>query len=278
MREAGGVVSALSDASIGVRDGKRTATCAIGRRAPSLQGIAVGDRVQMLCRRRAHAWVLLKIRELPQPPEPVKAAGVVSTLSDASISVARLTCAIPDRLAEKIGRLHVGDRVTIACVRGTLVGVERLPGEGSKPKPEPGPEPVTLAGAVSALSAGAISVHGERDLTCSVPAAYTEKLSTNFKVGDKVKIACTGGVLTAIGRLEEPKPSEPKPPTPPSTQPGMAAGVLTSIRGDGLTVHGETGDLPCRTTDGSPSLAEYHLGDRVKIACEGGVLTAIYRL
>ncbi len=334
VREAGGVVSALSDSAISVRHGKRTATCALGERAPSLRGIAVGDRVHMLCGRRADGWKLLRIKELK--PEPVKAAGAVSALTDSSITVEKLTCAIPDRLAEKAGGLRVGDQVLIACVRGVLVGVERRQDESAKPEPvtlagavtalsprsisvhgdrdltcsvpeglaeklgtvkvgdrvkiacargvlvglgrtgEPSPKPdavVTLTGAISAHSAGSITVHGERDLTCAIPALYADRLGTSFKVGDKVKLACSGGVLTGLGRLEESKPPAPAP----STQPTAAFGVLTSIRGDGVTVHADAGDLSCRTTDRSPSLAEYHLGDSVKVACEGGVLTAIHR-
>ena len=37
------------------------------------------------------------------------------------------------------------------------------------------------------------------------------------------------------------------------------------------------GSLTCRVADGSPRLAGYHVGDRVKFACRGGTLSAIVR-
>ena len=46
-----------------------------------------------------------------------------------------------------------------------------------------------------------------------------------------------------------------------------------------LTVHNdEHGDVSCRVTDGSPRLGDYHVGDRVKLGCAGGVLKLIAKL
>lgn len=278
-RDLGGSVSALSATSISVKDGKRTLTCMIGERSPSLEGIAVGDRAQILCRHVRSGWLLLKARELKPKPEPAKALGAITALTDSSITVGALTCSVSDRLAEKVGTLKVGDKVGILCLRGVLQAVERKgddntgrdnPGGGK----EPGPSVVTLTGVVSAVSTSSLSVHGERDLTCSVPAAAGDKMSY-LHVGDKIKVACVNGVLTGFARPEEPKPA-------PSSEPGnkvTGAGVLTSIRGDGLTIHNdEHGDLSCRTTDASPKLGEFHLGDHVKVGCADGVLVAIARL
>jgi hypothetical protein len=273
-RDLGGSVSALSASSISVQDGKRTLTCRIGERSPSLAGIAVGDRAQIVCHRARSGWVLVKARELKPKPEPAKALGAITALTDSSITVGRLTCSVPDRLAEKVGKLNVGDKVGMLCLRGVLQAVERKGDDVTGDDKEPGPSIATLTGVVSAVSASSLSVHGERDLTCSVPAAAAEKMSA-LHVGDKVKIACANGVLTGFARPEAPKPA-------PSTEPGHStsgAGVLTSIRGDGLTIHNEEhGDLSCRTTDASPRLGEFHVGDHVKIGCADGVLVAIARL
>lgn len=270
-RDLGGRVSALSTSSISVKDGKRTLTCAIGERSPSVSGLAVGDRAQILCRRARGGWLLVKARELK--PLPAKAAGEITALTDSSLTVGALTCSVPDRLAEKVGSLSVGDNVGILCLRGVLQAVERKGGDDGGDDKEPGPSVVTLTGVVSAVSASSLSVHGERDLTCSVPAAAADKVS-GLHVGDKIKIACANGVLTGFARPEAPTPA-------PSTEPSHStsgAGVLTSIRGDGLTIHNEEhGDLSCRTTDASPRLGDYHVGDHVKVNCADGVLVAIAR-
>ncbi len=269
-RDLSGRVSALSTSSISVKDGKRTLTCAIGERSPSVSGLAVGDRAQILCRRVRDGWLLVKARELK--PLPAKAAGEITALTDSSLTVGDLTCSVPDRLAEKVGNLSVGDKVGILCLRGVLQAVERKGGDDGGDDKEPGPSVVTLTGVVSAASASSLSVHGERDLTCSVPAAAADKVS-GLHVGDKIKIACANGVLTGFARPEAPKP--------PSTEPSHStsgAGVLTSIRGDGLTIHNEEhGDLSCSTTDASPRLGDYHVGDHVKVNCADGVLVAIAR-
>ena len=273
-RDLGGKVSALSASSISVKDGKRTLTCMIGERSPSVSDLAVGDRAQILCRRVRGGWLLVKARELK--PLPAKATGEITALTDSSLTVGDLTCSVPDRLAEKVGNLSVGDKVGILCLRGVLQAVERKGGDDGGDDEgddkEPGPSLVTLTGVVSAVSASSLSVHGERDLTCSVPAAAADKVS-GLHVGDKIKIACADGVLTGFARPEAPKP--------PSTEPShttSGAGVLTSIRGDGLTIHNEEhGDLSCRTTDASPRLGDYHVGDHVKVSCADGVLVAIAR-
>ena len=65
----------------------------------------------------------------------------------------------------------------------------------------PQAEESKLYGAISALSSTSVSVTGEgRTLTCSVPAAFAEKLG-RFAVGMNVKMMCRGGELTYLEKV-----------------------------------------------------------------------------
>ena len=122
-----------------------------------------------------------------------------------AVGDAVLTCAVPERLAEKAEAFEVGDKVRMLCVRfkgrrAQLVKLERL-GERPAKKPEkPAVEKQEAAGPVVELGAGAIVVQSsEGRLACRVPEEKQAKLD-GLKLGDKVKIWCAGGMLAGIER------------------------------------------------------------------------------
>ena len=270
-----GTVAALSATSVSVKDAHRTVTCALTAHSPSLAGYAEGDRVQMQCRRAERHLVLVKVRHLTAPgsgagkTEPVRFGGTVTALSPGSISLHDgdhdLTCSLGDASPSTDG-LKVGDHAKVLCQSGVLVSVERLSLE------PPRPAVTTAGGTVTSVSAGSLTLHNAEhgDLTCTVSSASPSVAEVH--VGDLVKVACTDGVLSALARstVAPPRPlPEPKPLT-------TFAGTLTALSSTSLTVHNEEhGDVSCRVTDGSPHLGDYHVGDRVKLACADGVLKLI---
>jgi hypothetical protein len=275
-RSVKGVVSALSSTSVSVKDAHRTLTCGLTANSPSLAGYAEGDRVQAHCRRAAKRFVLAKIRHLTAhgspvtKVEPVKFGGTVTALSSDSISLHDgdhdLTCTLGDASPSTDG-LKVGDHAKVVCQNGALVSVERL---GLEP---PKPAITTAGGTVTAVSPDSLTLHNAEhgDLTCAVSSASPSV--TEVHVGDLVKVACKDGVLSVLVRSTVPPPVPPLPEPQPLT---TFAGTLTALSTTSVTVHnGEHGDLSCRLTDGSPRLGDYHVGDRVKLACADGVLKLI---
>jgi hypothetical protein len=229
----------------------------------------------------------------------------------------------------KLGEAHVGDRVRLTCKNGVLTAFAKLdapksdtpqtePPKTDPPKTEPPttepprteppqtdppktdpprtdppkPEPTvvqTMLGTLTARNDASVTVHNdERDLTCTRGAASPPL--GDLRVGDRVKLACTNGVLTAIARAETPPPAPtptptptptpaPAPaPTPTPTVTTMTTGELISLSPTSLTVRSDGGERSCSRTGASPSLDGYHVGDRVKVTCVNGVLTAIARL
>ena len=220
---AAGTIRVLTDRAIGV-DGEHDLTCKLTDASPDVDGLEVGDKVSIVCA----DGVLVKVGRPSAEHEVTTAAGAITALGDASITVQgerKLTCRltndspIPDQF-------KVGDQVGIACVDGVVVKIARLP-QASAPKPEgtgtgtttaPTSTTVTLVGTVTALGSGSISIHGERDLTCKLTDGSPK--TGEFKVGDKVKVACTNGVLTGIARTDS---------TPTTTTPTTTTGDKTPV-------------------------------------------------
>jgi hypothetical protein len=288
-REAKGKLAALSATSVTITGEHASLTCALGERARALAGFSVGDRVVIVCRRTGTGWTLQRIRHLPatvkpvpgtNPPAPVPPSGegaakpatvdrrgAIVLLSTTSVTVrgdGELTCTIGEQ-SPSTAAFHVGDQVKITCAAGTLTEIERL----APPPPAPVPTPAYGAGTIAALSATTITVTGERNLTCTL-TDRSPRLG-DYHVGDRVKMACTDGVLTAIARVDAPAPA------PPAPAPVYAYGTIAALSAGSITVTGEH-TLTCTLTDRSPRLGDYHVGDRVKIACTDGALSAIARV
>jgi hypothetical protein len=162
-----------------------------------------------------------------------------------------LTCSRGDT-SPKLGHAKLGTKVKVACSDGVLVGFQQVL-SGS------------ALGTIGALSSSSITVHTDGgEVTCAV-TDRSPRLG-DYHLGDKVKIACADGVLTAIAKVE--------PPADVQT----AFGTLTALTDAALTVHTEKGDVTCTRGDRSPRLGDFHLGDKVKMACTNGVLTAIVKV
>jgi len=216
----------------------------------------------------------------PSDDNSFKQGGKLTYISATSVTVRDgdrdFVCKLGD-LSPPLDGFHVGDRVVIACNNGALVGITRVgsPQEPTKPDvPNPGgpTTPVverTGQGTISALSTASLTVHTDGgDVTCKLGDA-SPRLG-DFHVGDRVKFGCKNDMLAAIYK------SDPPPTTTPVYRSGQ--GTLTSIRGDGLTVHTDGGDISCRLGDGSPKLGDFHVGDHVKFYCTNDVLSGIARL
>jgi len=269
-----GTVAALSDTSISISGrGGVTTTCKLGRRSPSAENVAIGDRVRAVCARRRHGGlVLTRLRKDSNGPSPSKDTrpvtfgGVITALTDTSISLhdgdRDLTCTIgPD--SPKTDGFAVGQHAKVACAGGTLVAIA---------KPELGRY---FVGTVSSLTDGALTLateHGQ--ITCTITALSPK--TDSLKNGDRVGMGCRASTmeLVLLKRLDGDAP----PPTPTAHTELHARGVIREIGDHGLALTTDGGNVACLRGDSSPSLDGYAVGDAVAISCVDGVLTAIERL
>lgn len=129
-RGALGTLTALSATSVTVHTDGGDVTCTLGPSSPSTAGLALGDPVKMGC--LDGVVVGIAKADSPPPPPPSNAqtaAGTITSLSDASITVqgeqGDLTCT-RGSASPALGDHRVGDRVGIACVDGALAKIVRL--------------------------------------------------------------------------------------------------------------------------------------------------------
>ena len=215
-----------------------------------------------------------KGRELRISGPIVKASGNAVSVENL-VGDAVLTCAVPERLAEKAAAFKVGDKVRMHCVRyrgrrAQLVKLERL---GARPKAErPAAEKQEAAGPIVELGDAAIVVQSsEGRLACRVPEEKQAKLE-GLQLGMKVKIYCVGGILAGIERYH--------PAEKPAGEEVRLYGAVTAVSRASVTVHGESGSLTCSVP---AALAEkvagrFAVGDRVKMMCRGSELTYLEKV
>jgi hypothetical protein len=270
----GGTVTALSATSITLHDGDRDLTCTIGDGSPSTDGLKVGSHAKVVCQNGSLvSWAPVTTADAAHLYE-----GVVTAITDGSISVQSgdhvFTCPLGDG-SPSITSVHVGDRVLVGCRVGSNVLVLLKP---LAPAPPPTPTITTTGGGtVTAVSPTSLTVHNSEhgDLTCTVGSSSPSVAEVHL--GDLVKIGCASGVLAILVRGTTTPP--PAPPAPPAPVTLTAGGTLTALTTTSITVHNdEHGDITCSLTDGSPSLADFQLGNHVGIACTGGVLKQIQKL
>jgi hypothetical protein len=163
--------------------------------------VKVGDRVLAGCKAGTNQLVLLKtLPASPAPPQTQTGAGTVSAVSSTSLTVhtdgGSLTCSLGDG-SPSVADVKVGDTVKVSCLGGVLKALVRS--DTTVPPPPGDGHTVTVAGTLSALSSSSLTVHGEHgDVSCTVPA--TARLG-DFRVGDRVGMACTDGVLAKLVKL-----------------------------------------------------------------------------
>jgi hypothetical protein len=246
----------------------------------------------------ALATALLVAAPAAAADAPKELRGSIAALSATSITVKdgskSATCSVA-RTSPALADFRVGDRVVVVCKRTGDRWVLTAIRDQPKPKTTPAPPKTPPAdetslkqgGKLTEVSASSVTVHdGDRDFVCKRGDASPPL--DGFHAGDRVVIACKGGVLTGITLVSVPTPQDPPKTEPPTTEPPKTTpppvvertgqGTLTSIRGDGVTVHTDGGDVICKLTDGSPKLGDYHVGDKVKFGCRNDVLLAIYKV
>ncbi len=273
-----GSVVSISTSAVAFKDAKGVVTtCAIADKSPSLDGYSAGDRVQAACVRTGRKLVLGRIRHLAiangsvsNDTEPVKFSGAVTVLANGSITLhdgdRDLTCTI-NATSPSTADVKTGQHVRVSCVGGVLATLSPItvqaPG-GDKPQGQTG------AGVISVVSTTSVTVHNEEhgDLTCTVGPA-SPRLG-DYKVGDKVTFGCVNSVLVAIAKVTS--------GTGDGTHHTVgAAGTVSAVSFHSLTVHTDGGEVTCTIGAGSPSVAELHVGDAVKIGCLDGILTVVTR-
>jgi hypothetical protein len=198
-----GTVTAVSATSITVHTAKGDGTCTVGDGSPSVTDVKVGDRVLAGCKAGTNQLVLLRKLGAAQGAEPKgqTGAGTISALSASSVTFHNderdVTCSLGEA-SPPLGDYKVGDKVKFGCVDGALKVILRVAPAPAPPSGD-GQPATTVAGALTALSASSVTVHGERgDVTCTVPA--TARLG-DFHVGDHVGMACVDGALLKLVKL-----------------------------------------------------------------------------
>jgi hypothetical protein len=273
-RTLNGVLVSVTSTGVAIKDGRNAVTaCALVAKSPSLDGFAAGDRVQAACVRADSKLVLAKIRHVTAPgdspsndPAPTKFGGAITALSDSSISLhdgdRDFTCSIGASSPSTAG-VKVGQHVTVACAKGVLVSIAPVASGRA------------YEGTVTAVSATSITVHTPNgDGTCTVGAGSPSLAGVN--VGDRVLAGCTTGSNQLV-LLKKLATAPPAPPPPSDAHTVTVAGTLSALSGSSLTVHGEHGDVTC-TVSATARLGDFHVGDRVGMACTDGVLLKLIKL
>ena len=269
-----GVLVSVTPTAVAVKDAKGVVTkCALAAQSPSVDGYTAGDRVQAACLRTGGRLVLAKIGHLaapsgtgPNDAEPTKFAGAITSLSEGSISLhdgdRDLTCSI-GASSPSTGDVKVGQHVRVACATGVLVAIAPIAPHGDPPNGQSG------AGTISTLSTSSITFHhGEHDVTCSLGSSSPSL--GGYHPGDNVKFGCVGGALVAIAKTDSGVVSGPHKTV-------GAAGAVSAVSSSSLTVQTDGGSVTCSVGEGSPSVANVHVGDKVKMGCLDGVLKVFAR-
>ena len=206
------------------------------------------------------------------------ASGAIGALSPTSISVGDLSCS-RNASSPSLDGYKVDDQVVIGCANGALIV---LVDKRTPPPPTTTtatttttPAPAGARDPISALSATSITVG---PLTCTIGPSSP---SVPFKVGDRVRMGCLGGVLAYVVSDGD-ATTTTTTTTPPVTTTAATAttevvthgGILTAIGEHSLTVD----SLTCYLYPSSPNLAGFKVGDHVGVACSSGVLIKIVAL
>lgn len=215
-RAVRGRIVVLNDRAVTVKSDGGATTCARGEHSPALDGYAVGDRVALVCSRDHGRLVLVQARHVDAPAaetRPVTFAGAVTSLTATSISLhdgdRDLTCSI-GATSPATGDVKVGQHAKVACAGGVLtqlsvIAAAPAPAPAHEPEHSPAapPEAKTAAGNITALTATSLSIHNDEhggfDVTCTLDAS--SPALGDYKVGDRVGIACVSGVLTRIVKI-----------------------------------------------------------------------------
>jgi hypothetical protein len=191
----------------------------------------------------------------------VSAKGVVAALTMNGVSITgahhTVTCAL-GRHSPSVAGFSVGDRVQAQCRRVSkhlvLARIHHLtaPADGASTS-----EPVKFGGAVTILSDTSISLHdGDRDITCALGDGSPS--TAGLKVGDHATVVCANGVLVSWA------------PVTAADAAHVYEGAVTAIDTGSITLLVGDQSVACTLGDGSPSLGDVQVGDRVYAGCRVG--------
>jgi hypothetical protein len=122
--------------------------------------------------------------------------------------------------------------------------------------------PTCFGGAITALNDSSFTVHGgDRDLTCALDASSPS--TTDFELGQRVKVECAGGKLIAIAAITQADAGR------------YYVGTVNALDAKGLTLQTEHGLVTCTIGAGSPSTAELKPGDRIGMGCKASTMQLV---
>lgn len=282
-REAKGAVLAVSELALTVKpEGKPALTCLVGERSPSVAKVKVGDRLVVVCKRSGDDFVLASFRPANGKDDKDKAKvkelkvrGVVTAVSADRLTVqnaagdATLTCAVSERLADRVSRLAPGDKVKVVCKRRggsraelVSVGPDR---SGADERSELKGKGVVVEASADSLTLKLLEHEGT--LTCLVPERLAEKVAKLAR-GDKIAVDCKRGEggRPELHALERTGAGDDKP----KGEVVDIAGVVTAASAASLSVQAEGGrSLTCAVPDGyGEKVAALKAGDKLKMACK----------
>lgn len=128
---------------------------------------------------------------------------------------------------------------------------------------------VSVSGKITSLSPKRIEV---RNLSCSIRSTEVRNRAARFDVGDRVRIACRGGILQTLKRVPAPSSDTSPPPSGEPTVtiaiggPATTRGPISSFGPTSITIN----DITCAI---SPELyavikSMYSVGDTATIVCD----------
>jgi hypothetical protein len=192
--------------------------------------------------------------------------GTITAITDGSLTVNTLPCS-RTASSPSLAGYKVGDHVAMGCANGAFAVLTDL-----RTAPLPSDAPATGArDAITALSTTSITVGS---VTCSIGRTLPP---LPFKVGDRVKLGCVGGVVIyVVADTETPAPTTTTTPvtttttTPTTSNATGARDPISALSTTSITV----GPVTCSIGPSSPAVP-FKVGDRVRMGCLNGVLVYV---
>ena len=277
-----GTVTGISPTSITVHDGDRNLTCKVNSASPSIAGLSVGSHVKIGCANET----LVSVGSPGTAPVTTTTAanvtdanGPITALGASAITVQTMTCSIGPS-SPATGEFKVGDAVRMYCLNGALYALKHTDAAAPPPTSTSSTTtstPVTYTsatGTLTTLIAASITVTGDGGpLTC--PIGTTTQNLAEFHTGDKVRLYCQNGLFYKLIRTDTTTTTTTSTSTTTTTPVSSSGtGSITTLSVDRITVTGDA-VLSCSIGATSPSVTAFHLGDKVKMYCQGGALYAL---
>ena len=194
--------------------------------------------------------------------------GMIASISHHTVAVKSpssivTTCAVA-QVSPSLSGYAAGDPVQMVCRsrKGRLVLARirhLLPAAGGA---EERHRPTYFGGAITALSDSSISLHdGDRDLTCALDSSSPS--TSDFKLGQHVKVECAGGKLVTIAAITQADAGR------------YYVGVVNALDGSGVTL--QTGARPRHLHDrrGLTEHGRAQVGDKIGMGCKASTMQLV---